>query len=187
MSADHFITEFPARSDKVSSLNMDVKLKGHILLQRACLSLQDRNIVIGSTSCNYSVICIISAIRKTFRSRTPYDSTLVTTTTNSTAPATSSQEAGRPCQNNNAAKTNVHWTRPCATRHSHQKQHKRNRYHALTISRKYYSPSQRSQPGTCVTQNLCRSRYQPNTTARKAITIPRAVSLERPTVTFPSP
>lgn len=47
MSADQFIAGIHARLGKASTFNMDAKLKGHVFLRPASLSLQDHNMETG--------------------------------------------------------------------------------------------------------------------------------------------
>lgn len=55
---------------------MNDKMKGHILLRLAYLSLQVHNMVVKFASGNYKVTRITSAIRSAFSAGRPYDVTL---------------------------------------------------------------------------------------------------------------
>lgn len=79
LSVDQFIAGFHSRLDKISSLCIDEKLKGHLLLRQANLDMHERNIILGSASGQYEAQHITKSIRNSFRTRSPYDSTMSTT------------------------------------------------------------------------------------------------------------
>ncbi len=75
MTIEEFIAGFHTRLDKIASLNMDDKLKGHLLLRQALLDNQDRNMIIGAASGKYEVKHVGAALRSAFRNReTPMSS-----------------------------------------------------------------------------------------------------------------
>lgn len=49
MLVDEFVIGLHTRLDKISKLNMNDELTGHLLLSQANLNSQDRNIIIGSS------------------------------------------------------------------------------------------------------------------------------------------
>ena len=63
VSVEHFISGFHTRVDKISQLNLDDKLKGHLLLRQASLILQERHIIVGASSGIYDVNDISAALR----------------------------------------------------------------------------------------------------------------------------
>jgi len=54
-SVEQFIAGFHTRLDKISSLKLDEKLKGHLLLRQAGLDTHSRNMIIGAASGSYDV------------------------------------------------------------------------------------------------------------------------------------
>lgn len=72
------ITGFHAYLGKVSSLDMDAKPKRPKLLRQTCLSVQDRDMVIGSVSGSYNITCIASAVHNAFRGCNPYNYNIIT-------------------------------------------------------------------------------------------------------------
>ncbi len=55
MPVEQFIAGFHSRLDRVASLNMDAKLKGHLLLRQAGLDMHTRNMIVGASSGKYDV------------------------------------------------------------------------------------------------------------------------------------
>lgn len=68
MTVEHFIAGFHSRIDKVADLQLDDKLKGHLLLRASGLDSHTRNIIIGASSGNYNVANITSSLRQAYRS-----------------------------------------------------------------------------------------------------------------------
>lgn len=81
MTIEEFIAGFHTRLDKIASLNIDDKLKGHLLLRQAGLDNQDRNMIVGAASGKYEVKNIGSALRCAFRNREMYSSSMKTSGT----------------------------------------------------------------------------------------------------------
>lgn len=54
--------------DKISTLHLNAKLKGHPLLRQAGLDEHMRNMIIGAASGRYDVISISNSLRQAFRS-----------------------------------------------------------------------------------------------------------------------
>jgi len=67
-SVEQFIAGFHTRLDKISSLKLDEKLKGHLLLRQAGLDTHSRNMIIGAASGSYDVTSIANSLRQAFRS-----------------------------------------------------------------------------------------------------------------------
>jgi len=67
-SVEQFIAGFHTRLDKISSLELDEKLKGHLLLRQAGLDTHSRNMIIGAASGSYDVTSIANSLRQAFRS-----------------------------------------------------------------------------------------------------------------------
>ena len=67
MSIEEFIAGFHARLDKLSELNMNDKLKGHLLIRQAGLDRNNRNVIVGAAAGNYDVAKISNALRQAFR------------------------------------------------------------------------------------------------------------------------
>lgn len=61
-----FISGFHTRVDKIASIKIDEKLKGHILIRQANLPQHDHQVIIGAASGNYDVDSISSALRSVF-------------------------------------------------------------------------------------------------------------------------
>lgn len=76
LSVEHFISGFRTRVDKISELNLNDKLKGHILLRKADLAANERHVVIGASSGSYNVGYVIAALRNIYQNSAP--STAVT-------------------------------------------------------------------------------------------------------------
>lgn len=62
-----FVIGFHSRLEKASSLSLDEKLEGHILLRQASLDAYGRNVIIGSAGGKYSFQAITTALRNAFR------------------------------------------------------------------------------------------------------------------------
>lgn len=75
VSIEHFISGFHTRVDKISSLNLDDKLKGHLMLRQADLEYQEKHVVIGAASGSYDVNHISAALRNIYRLATPSGAT----------------------------------------------------------------------------------------------------------------
>jgi len=74
-SVEQFIAGFHTRLDKISSLKLDEKLKGHLLLRQAGLDTHSRNMILGAASGNYAVTSIANSLRQAYRlnNSTPTD------------------------------------------------------------------------------------------------------------------
>eukprot|EP00171_Calliarthron_tuberculosum_P018277 IDg18277t1 len=78
MTVEQFIAGFHARLDKIAALNIDNKLKGHLLLRQAALDAQDRNIIVGAASGKYDVKDISIALRQAYRNSKDNEATMST-------------------------------------------------------------------------------------------------------------
>ena len=67
LSVEHFISGFHTRVDKISELNLNDKLKGHLLLRQADLAANERHVVIGASSGSYNVGDVSAALRNIYR------------------------------------------------------------------------------------------------------------------------
>lgn len=76
VSVEHFISGFHTRVDKIAELNLNDKLKGHLLLRQAGLIQQERHVVVGAASGSYDVNHISAALRNIYRNNSPADSSL---------------------------------------------------------------------------------------------------------------
>ncbi len=70
LTVEQFIAGFHVRLDKISDLNMDDKLKGHLLLRQAGLDTHTRNMIVGAASGQYDVGSISAALRQAYRGAT---------------------------------------------------------------------------------------------------------------------
>lgn len=75
-SVEQYIAGFHSRLDKVVSLNLDDKLKGHLLLRQAALTPQEKNMLVGAASGNYDVQRLTAALRNAYINVTPVDATM---------------------------------------------------------------------------------------------------------------
>lgn len=73
VSVEYFISGLYTREDKIAELNLNDKLKGHLLLLQANLSHNDRNVIVGAACGNYDESTISSALCNMFRNSTPYE------------------------------------------------------------------------------------------------------------------
>lgn len=71
LSVEHFISGFHTRVDKISQLNLDDKLKGHLLLRQADLAYNEKHVVVGAASGSYEVQHISAALRNIYRTTDP--------------------------------------------------------------------------------------------------------------------
>lgn len=67
MSVEEFVIGFHSRLDKISKLNLNDELKGHLLLRQANLDSHDRNIVVGSAGGDYSLQALATSLRNAYR------------------------------------------------------------------------------------------------------------------------
>lgn len=67
MSVEEFIVGFHSRLDKISKLDMNDELKGHLLLKQANLDNHDRNLVVGAAGGDYSLQALATSLRNAFR------------------------------------------------------------------------------------------------------------------------
>lgn len=63
ISKEPFISTFHTRVDKIASLNLDEKLKGHLLLRQADLQYHDQHIFVGAPNGSYDVNQVSAALR----------------------------------------------------------------------------------------------------------------------------
>lgn len=63
---EQLIAGFHSRLDTIASLNLDNKLKGHLLLCQASLSRNDKNALVGAASGSYDVVNLTTALRNAF-------------------------------------------------------------------------------------------------------------------------
>lgn len=63
-----FVVVFHTRLDKISKLDMNEELKGHLLLKHANLDTHDCNLVIGAAGGDYSLQSLATSLRNSFRS-----------------------------------------------------------------------------------------------------------------------
>ena len=87
MTVEQYIAGFHSRLDRISSLKMDNKLKGHLLLRQASLETQEKNMVIGAESGNHDITYLSSALRNAYVNHLPSSSTMNTTIPNSRPPS----------------------------------------------------------------------------------------------------
>lgn len=69
MTVEHFIAGFHSRIDKIADLQIDDKLKGHLLLKAAALDYYTKNIIVGTAAGNFEISCVSSALRQVYRSK----------------------------------------------------------------------------------------------------------------------
>ena len=74
MSVEQFVAGFHTRLDKIASLQIDAKLKGHLLLRQACLDHSERNMIVGASSGSYDVGSITASLKQAFRLNKPISS-----------------------------------------------------------------------------------------------------------------
>ncbi len=67
MGVEQFIAGFHTRLDKIAELNIDTKLKGHLLLRQAGLDTHTRNMIVGAASGKYDASTISNALRQAYR------------------------------------------------------------------------------------------------------------------------
>ena len=67
MTVEQSIAGFHVRLDRLSSLNIDEKLKSHLLLRHADLDARDRNMIVGSAAGKYEASYICSALGQAYR------------------------------------------------------------------------------------------------------------------------
>lgn len=78
MSVEQYIQGFHNRLDKIATLNLDKKLKGHLFLRQAALLPLDKNLLVGSASGIYDNMHLTSAMCNCFLNHIPMESTLNT-------------------------------------------------------------------------------------------------------------
>ncbi len=78
-TVEQFIAGFHTRLHKISSLNIDDKLKGHLLLRQANLDPMDKSMIVGAASGKYDVNSISGALRQAYRSNPPSGTNMRTT------------------------------------------------------------------------------------------------------------
>lgn len=64
---EHFISGIHTRIDKIAELNLNDKLKGHLLLRQEDLEHQERHVVIGEASGRYDVHKVSAALHNIYR------------------------------------------------------------------------------------------------------------------------
>lgn len=84
LSVEQYIAGFHSRLEKIACLDLNNKLKGHLLLQKSALTTQNKNLVVGSASGNYDITHLIAAMRNAFMHQTPLDASMATNTTQDT-------------------------------------------------------------------------------------------------------
>lgn len=75
LSGGHFISGFHTRVEKISDVNVDDKLKGHLLLRQADVVQQEQNTVIGASSSIYGINRISSYFPNVYRNDAPTEAT----------------------------------------------------------------------------------------------------------------
>ena len=80
MSVEQYIAGFHSRLDRISSLKMDDKLKGHLLLRQAMLDTHEKNMILGAASGNHDVNRLTSALRNAYIDSTPSNTNMNTHT-----------------------------------------------------------------------------------------------------------
>lgn len=75
-SVEQYIAGFHSRLDKIASLEIDEKLKGHLLLRQASLSSQEKNMLVGAASGSYDISKLTAAMRNAYINSPPTDSTM---------------------------------------------------------------------------------------------------------------
>jgi len=68
-SVEQFIAGFHSRLDRISELNINDKLKGHLMLRKTGLDEQERNVLVGAASGKYEIAAITSALQHQYRKR----------------------------------------------------------------------------------------------------------------------
>lgn len=68
MSVNELVAGFHARLDKISRLNLNEELKGHLLLRQAKLNSQAWNIIVGSAGGDFSLQLLSASFRNAYRS-----------------------------------------------------------------------------------------------------------------------
>lgn len=71
MTVEEFVVGFHSRLDKVSKLDMNDELKGHLLLKQANLDSHDRNLVVGAAGGDYTLQALATSLRNAFRCQAP--------------------------------------------------------------------------------------------------------------------
>lgn len=66
MSGDEFVVSFHARLEKISTMEMNKQLKGHLQMRRTRLSDHDRNIVIESAGGNHSLQALSTSLQNAY-------------------------------------------------------------------------------------------------------------------------
>lgn len=97
---DEFAVEFHTRPDKVHKLELNDKLKGHLLLRPANLNAHDKNIIVGSASGDYSLQAQSTSPRNAYRREGLRPSSMNTNTsmrTHNYPRAANSSNHGRQC------------------------------------------------------------------------------------------
>jgi len=74
ISVEAFIAGFHSRLDKLTELNLDSKLQGHLLLRQAGLDFQSKNVIVGAASGSYEVRSIANSLRQAYRLKPGSDS-----------------------------------------------------------------------------------------------------------------
>lgn len=67
MSVEEFVVGFHSRLDRISKLDMNDELKGHLLLKQANLDSHDRNLVVGAAGGDYTLQALATSLRNAFR------------------------------------------------------------------------------------------------------------------------
>lgn len=83
--------------DRALSLNMDDKLKGHLLLRHANLDTRDKNMVVGATSGKYEVAHISAALRQEYRHTNSSDDSFSHNTTSMSYDCRICKRIGKKC------------------------------------------------------------------------------------------
>lgn len=78
MSVEQYIAGFHSRLDKIATLNLDDKLKGHLLLRQASLQMHEKNMLIGAASGSYDVKNLTAAMRNAYIQQAPAESSMNT-------------------------------------------------------------------------------------------------------------
>lgn len=107
VSVEYFISGFHMSVDKNAELNINNKLKGHLLLRQANFEENARHTILGASSGNYDVPSITSALRNVFQTSSPADATQYlhapesSHTSQSGAASNKRDKCKQKCQSNN--------------------------------------------------------------------------------------
>lgn len=68
MTVDKLVLGFHSSLDKITKLNTNDELKGHLLLRQANLDGYNRNLIIGDARGDYTLLALSTSLRNAYRS-----------------------------------------------------------------------------------------------------------------------